>query len=41
MIPAFYFKFGDKKYCVNHAGLMTQQVDLMAAEQYINGHWCL
>lgn len=38
MIPAFYFKFGDKKYCVNHAGLMTQPVDLMAAEQYINGH---
>lgn len=38
MIPAFYFKFGDKKYCVNHAGLMTQPVDFMAAEQYINGH---
>ena len=38
MIPVFYFKFGDKKYCVNHAGLMTQPVNLMPAEQYINGH---
>ena len=38
MIPAFYFKFGNKKYCVNHAGLMTQPVNLMPAEQYINGH---
>lgn len=38
MIPVFYFKFGNKKYCVNHAGLMTQPINLMPTEQYINGH---